>query len=179
EPLKAWSDEQYATRPGLLRHHHRRADRDAAVEVADVGVVHADAAIRDEAADRVRPVGAVDGIFAAGERHRGNPHRVVRRAARNQIRDARDVVLDLLRRRPGRVAVFAVDPRHAGPLLASLADANRIAHRMALIENEVKPALAGLDHDRGRRGLGVLYRAQFRVGRRRMGRHDGYAYGGR
>jgi hypothetical protein len=49
----------------LVRHHHRRVVVDTAVKVGDVFVVHADAAIGHKAADRFRPVGAVDSVFAA------------------------------------------------------------------------------------------------------------------
>ena len=45
------------------------ADRRAAIKIHDVGVVHADAAMRDEAADRGRIIGAVDGVIAVVEAH--------------------------------------------------------------------------------------------------------------
>ena len=88
-------------------------------------IQHADAAIGDETADRARHVGAVDGVFAAGQRHRRDAHRIVRRAAGNHVGHERLVVLDFRGRRPGRIAVLAVDPGGAGPLLAGLADADR------------------------------------------------------
>ena len=53
-------------RPAYLR-HHPRADADTAVKVFDVRIVHADAAMRHEAADRTLIVGAVDGVL---RRHR-------------------------------------------------------------------------------------------------------------
>src|ERR1700728_2985914 len=54
----------------LARHHHARADADAIVQIGDVGVMHADAAVRHEFADRAFIVGAVDGVLAAaGQRH--------------------------------------------------------------------------------------------------------------
>ena len=46
-------------------HHDRRAHVDPAEQVGDVGIVHADTAVRDEAADQVRLIGAVDGVLAA------------------------------------------------------------------------------------------------------------------
>src|SRR5450755_886430 len=55
-----------AARPSPLD-DHRRADIDPAIELADVAIVHADTAVRDEAADRARIVGAVNGIFAAAQ----------------------------------------------------------------------------------------------------------------
>jgi hypothetical protein len=42
---------------------HWRADIYQAVELADVAVVHADTTMRDEAANRGRPIGAVNGVF--------------------------------------------------------------------------------------------------------------------
>ena len=54
-----------ACRLDLAGDDHRRADADAAVQIGDVLVVHPDAAVGDEAADRARIVGAVDGVFAA------------------------------------------------------------------------------------------------------------------
>jgi len=57
---------------------HRGADRNAAVEIGNVGVEHADAAVGDEAADGARHVGAVDGVLPAGKRHRRHAHGVLR-----------------------------------------------------------------------------------------------------
>src|SRR6185437_9250500 len=121
----------------------------------DIVIEHADAAVGYETADRARHVGAVDGVFAAGQRHRRDAHRVAWRAAGNHIRDIRLVALDFARRRPGRVTVFAVDRGGAGPLLAGPADADRIAHGPAGIENEIKPPFVGLHHDRARRIFAV------------------------
>ena len=39
------------------RNHHARVDADAAVEVHNVFVIHADAAVRHESADRARRIG--------------------------------------------------------------------------------------------------------------------------
>ena len=57
------------------------ADGDALVEIRDVGVEHADAAVRDEAADRARRIGAVDGILTVRKRQRGYAHWISRRTA--------------------------------------------------------------------------------------------------
>src|ERR1039457_3430223 len=57
-------------RPSLLD-DDRRADSDQAIELADVAVVHADTAVRDEAADQFRTIGAMDGIFTAAQGERG------------------------------------------------------------------------------------------------------------
>jgi hypothetical protein len=49
----------------LTLDNYRRADIDQAIEFADVAVVHADTAMRDEAADQFRAIGAMDDVFAA------------------------------------------------------------------------------------------------------------------
>src|SRR5262249_59177766 len=74
------------------RNHHARADADAAIQVHNVCVIHADAAVRHESADRARRIGAVDRIFTAGQRHGRRSHRVMRGAACNDARQ-RTVVL--------------------------------------------------------------------------------------
>src|SRR5262249_32774305 len=92
-----------ALRPGVAckgstRHDDGRADGNALVEIGNIVVQHADAAIGDEAADRTRHVGAVDGIFAAGERHGGDAHRIARRTSGDHVGHLRLVALDFLRR---------------------------------------------------------------------------------
>jgi hypothetical protein len=69
------------------------------------------ASIGDGPADRRRVVGAMDGVFALTERERGCPHGVSAAAAGNDIRQVRLVVLDLGRRCPGRVQIFALNER--------------------------------------------------------------------
>ena len=59
-----------ASRPLACRPLH------AAVKIRDVFVEHADAAVGHEAADRIRRVGAVDGVLAAGNGHRRDAHGV-------------------------------------------------------------------------------------------------------
>src|SRR5713226_4177862 len=100
------------------RDHYRRADRDTLVKVGDIVIQHADAAIGHETADRARHVGAMDRIFSAGQRHRGDAHRISRRAAGNDARHRRLVMLHFSRRRPCGFEILAVDPGGAGPLLA-------------------------------------------------------------
>src|ERR1700735_4520898 len=102
----------------LLRHHHGGAVADPGEQVGDVLVVHADAAIGHEAADRAWLVGAVDGVFAARQGHCRDAHGIMRGAAGNHRRQIRLVAADVCRRRPRRIDVFAVDVRSPGPLLA-------------------------------------------------------------
>ncbi len=71
---------------GSPRNHDARADADAAVELHDVFVIHANATVRHETADRARRIGAVDGIFTAGQRHGRRSHRVMGGAAWNDAR---------------------------------------------------------------------------------------------
>src|SRR5665213_4266693 len=46
------------------------ADRNAVVEIGDVGIDQPEAAGRDLGADRIRPVGAVDAVDGGAEIHR-------------------------------------------------------------------------------------------------------------
>src|SRR5580700_8122403 len=47
----------------LTEHHDRRADANAAVQVKNIGVEHADASVRHKSADRSRSVGSMDCIL--------------------------------------------------------------------------------------------------------------------
>src|SRR5262249_37710856 len=105
----------------LAHHHDRRADAHAAIKIGDVLVVHADTAVGHEAADRVRRVGAVDGVFAARQGHRRDAHRIARAAARDYVRQPGLVEVVLTRRRPPRLDGFAVEAGLPGPLLAAAA----------------------------------------------------------
>ena len=88
----------------------------------------------------------MDGVFALTERERGCPHGVSAAAAGNDIRQVRLVVLDLDRRCPGRVQIFAVNNCRAGPLLAGAADADRIADGLAVAEHVIERSLARSHH---------------------------------
>jgi len=76
--------------PQLLD-HNARADADPIVEIHDVIVVHADAAVGDKVADRARLVRTMNGILAAGKRHRRIAHRVTGRTASDHLRQVRFV----------------------------------------------------------------------------------------
>src|SRR5947207_3027939 len=73
---------------------HGCADAHALVQVDDILIVHTDAAIRDEAADRVRPVGPVNGILTAAQGQGCGAHRIARRTARNDVGQPRVVALN-------------------------------------------------------------------------------------
>ena len=114
--------------------------------------MHANAAVGDEAADRARVIGAVNRVFpTAAERQGGRPHGIARAAAWNDIRQRGLIVLDLGRRRPCRAQLLACDEGRPGPLLAAAADADRIAHSLAISEDVIERPLGSLHHDRAAR----------------------------
>src|SRR3954470_17724656 len=98
-------------------HHDLGADVHPLEQVSDVLVEHADAAIRGELADRLRLVGAVDGVLAPREGHGRNPHRVVGRATGDHVRQRRVVRLDLSRRRPRRLHIRRAEAEQVVGLL--------------------------------------------------------------
>jgi endonuclease YncB( thermonuclease family) len=136
--------------PTELLHDDARPDTDAPVQILDVLVVHADAAIRDEMADRSGVIGAVNGVFAAGKRHCRNAHRIARRAAGDNFREVGLVFPDFRGRRPIGPNILAVDVRRSRPLLADSADADRIADGLAEAGYVIKTPLAGAHHDGAR-----------------------------
>src|SRR6516225_8224593 len=108
--------------------------------------------MRDEAADRSRVVGAVNGVFPASAEHQGGrTHGIAGASARNHIRQRGLVALDFLRRRPRRFQVLAADPGRTGPLLAGSADPDRVAHGLAVAEHVIERPLAGFHYHRAAR----------------------------
>src|SRR5450830_2200050 len=152
----------------LLQHDHRRADIDHPIELNDIAIEHADAAVGHETAHRFRLVGAVDGVFAAAQHQRRLAHRILRGAAGNDVGQIRLVALDLSGWRPGRLYVLAGDGGGAGPGLAGFADSDRIAYRVPLLVNEIEPALGGFyDDGAGRVAVEGDDLARRRITRRR------------
>src|SRR5208282_2054026 len=100
----------------LPGHDYGCADAHPLVQVDDVGIVHADAAVGDEPADRARRVGAVDRVLAAIEGHRRGPHRVLRRSPGDDVGQRWLVAPDLAWWRPRGPQKFPVDMGLAGPL---------------------------------------------------------------
>src|SRR5262249_40289575 len=135
-----------------LYKHNPRTDMDAAVQVHDVPVVHADAARGHQAADRARVVGAVDGEFAVGQHQRRGAHRISRRAALD-IEVRRAIAAQRHRRLLRRLDVFAGDACGAEPLLAGATDADRVLERLVLAGDEIESAFLSLYHDGA--GLGI------------------------
>src|SRR5215468_3921151 len=130
----------------LRQHHDFGADIDAAEEIGDVLVGHADAARRDELADRGGIVGAVDAVFARTEIHGAGAERIAGTAGdeARQIGLARD---HLRRRIPVRPLRLAADRLYAGPGETLTADADAVADRAAAAEHVVEHSIAGIDDD--------------------------------
>src|SRR5207302_446883 len=103
----------------------------ALIKVKHVAIVHADAAEGNKAANRVRPVGAMDGVLIDAQRHGRGTHRILRAAARNDVGQARLFAPDIVGRRPRRPEKFSVDIADAAPRPAGLADAHGVADGLA------------------------------------------------
>ena len=57
-------------------HHDHSTDLHTRIEIKDILVIHANATVRDESADQLRSVCAVNGVFAALDQQRRIPHRI-------------------------------------------------------------------------------------------------------
>src|SRR4051812_4067189 len=130
-----------------LHHHDLGAEVDAAVQVDDVLVAHADAARGDVGADGPGLVGAVNTVERRAEIHRARAERIFRAAFHvpRQVRTARD---HFRRRRPVRPFTLGRDRLHAGPGEAGTADADAVAHRTAVALDEIEEFVRRIDHDR-------------------------------
>ena len=133
--------------------HDRGADLDAVVEVDDVLVQHADAAVGGGGADRFAHLHrrAVDGDLIELQGQRPLAHRVIRRAARDELRQLGMIARDDRRRRPVGADELALDVGLAAPRLAGLADGDRVLDGGAVTVGEIEPPLALLDDDHARR----------------------------
>src|SRR5439155_7401516 len=100
-------------------------------------------------------VGAVDAVDRAAEIHGARAERIGRPAGD----EARQIglALDHLRRRgPIRPLRLALDALDAGPGEALAADADAVAHRLAVAEHEVKIRVRRIDDDGARRLAGAI-----------------------
>src|SRR5262245_60261603 len=105
----------------------------------------------------------MDGILSsAAERQRGRPHGIARTSAWDHVRQRRLVALDLGGWRPGRAQLLAADIGRARPLLADPADADRIAHGLAVAEHVIERPLVGFSPRRCRSNTSPKIR-RFRV----------------
>ena len=140
-----------AGRRAAGHHHHAGADLGAFEQIGHVVVQHADAARRDELADRRRLVGAVDAIDGRTEIHRAGAERVAGAAGH----EARQIGLALDhfgRRMPIRPLGLAGDLLHAGPGETVAADADAVADRATATEHVIEVGVGRIDDD-GARGL--------------------------
>src|SRR3954451_22862081 len=130
-----------------LHHDDLGADIDAAVEIDDVLVAHADAARGDVGADGPGFVGAVDTVKRRAEIHRARAERIFRAAFHvpGQVGTACD---HFRRRGPGRPFALRRDRLHAGPGEAGAADADAVAHRPTVALDEIEKLVRRIDHDR-------------------------------
>src|SRR6478736_4183570 len=148
---REWEKERLRMQPWRLQfrplpHDNLGADRNAVVEVGDVGIDQPEATGRHRGADRIRPVGAVDAIDGGAEVHGAGAERVAGSAGH----DARQIGLagdHFRRRRPVRPFGFARDIEKPLPLESFAADADAIAYRAAVALDQIEVALRGRDDD--------------------------------
>src|SRR3954465_12127965 len=109
----------------VVQHDHGGADRDAAVEAADVLVGHAEATRGYRLTDRLRLVGAVYAVERRAQIHRARAKRILDTAL-HVTRQVRPAGQHLRRRRPVRPFLLGGDPVHAAPAEAVAADADAV-----------------------------------------------------
>src|SRR3954467_14541761 len=140
----------------VVQHDHGGADSDAAIEVADVLVGHAEAARGYRLADRLRLVGAVDAVERRAQIHRARAERILD-AALHVTRQVRPARQHLRRRRPVRPFLLGGDPVHAAPAEAVAADTDAVAQGLTVLEHQIEPALRGVHHDRAGGVIAVVH----------------------
>src|SRR4029079_6068741 len=112
----------------------------------DVFVGEAEAAGGNAGADRLWRVGAVDAIDRAAEIHRPRTERIA--GAAGHVARQIGLAGDHFRgRRPGRPFGLAGDGLRARPGEAVAADADAVAHRLAVAEHEVEVRIRHIDND--------------------------------
>src|SRR6266404_842406 len=130
----------------LVLHDHRGADGDAAIEIGDVLIGHAEAAGGYRLADGFGLVGTVDAIKRGAQIHGPRPERVVD-AAGHVARQVGATRQHLRGRGAARPFFLGGDAVGAAPAKTVAADTDAIAKRLAIGEHEVKPPLGGVDED--------------------------------
>src|SRR5260370_36754786 len=127
----------------LVSHDHRGADGDAAIEIGDVVIGHAEAAGGYRLADGLRLVGTVDAVERGNQVHGPRPERVVDAAGHvaRQVGAARQ---HLRWRGPARPFFLGGDAVGAAPAKTIAADTDAIAKPLALGEHQGKPPLGGV-----------------------------------
>src|SRR5450759_4999564 len=129
----------------LVLHHHGGADRDATVEIGDVVIGHAEATGGNRLADRLRLVGAVNAIQRRSQIHGARAERIVD-AAGHVTRQIGATRQHLRGRGPARPFLLGGDAVSATPAKAVTADADAVAKRLAVGEDEIQPPLGGVYH---------------------------------
>src|SRR5262249_22082756 len=127
-------------------HHHPGADLDPLIEIDHVLVAHADAAGRHRRSDRPGLVRAVDAIERRAEIHGAGAERVLRPAF-HVARQIGTALEHFGRRRPIRPFTLAGDVVNARPGEAGPADADAVTDRGAVILDQIKKTLVGIDDD--------------------------------
>ena len=120
-----------------IAHDHRRADRNAIVEIDHVLVGQPEASGRHRLADGLGLVRAVDPVERRSEIERACAERIVG-PARHVARQAGLPPPHLLGRRPVRPFALGGHPRGAGPCHPIAADADAVAQRLAVAEHEIE-----------------------------------------
>src|SRR5712675_1369465 len=131
----------------LVPHDHGGANGDAVVEIGEVFVGQAESAGPYRLADRLRLVGAVNAIKRRAEIHGAGAERIVE-AACHMARQIGPPRQHLRGWGPARPFLFRGDAVDAGPAKAVAADADAVAKRLALRQDEVKPPLGGVYENR-------------------------------
>src|SRR5450755_2777264 len=125
---------------GLLPYHDPGADRDAIIEIGDVGIHQPEAAGRDRSTDRIRPVGPVDAIHGGPEIHRAYAERITGSAG-HEARQIRLALDHFWRRCPVRPFCLSRDIEQSLPRKSVSADTNAVADRAAIALNQIEMAL--------------------------------------
>src|SRR4249920_154148 len=115
----------------FLPDDNRGADRNALIEIGDVGVDQPETAGGYGGADGVGPVGAVDAVDGGAEIHRAGAERIAG-ATGHEARQIGLALDHLRRRRPVRPFRLARDVDETLPLESLAADADAIAQRAAV-----------------------------------------------
>src|ERR1700675_4063841 len=140
--MDRWREQSPGLQCRFLPHDDLGADRNAIVEIGDVGIDQPEAAGGDLGADRIRPVGAVDAVDGGAEIHRARPQRI----ARPPGYEARQIGVrgDRLGRRcPVRPLRLARDAQKPLPLEAVAADTDAVADRSAARLDQIEMTLRG------------------------------------
>src|SRR5262249_50213440 len=145
------------------QHYDDRAYFDAVVEVNHVLIRHADAAGGDGRTDILRLIGAVDSIqsilIAGIKVQRTSAHRIswtARKEVRNCFEGSKPPLFPGCGR-PGGPFRLAADLGHARPGERFFANDNAVADRLAVPEDIVEIARIGIDEDRARSLLTMVW----------------------